>query len=213
MNRRRQIKQRNQKCQISYTITNRISCTICKCLFINYKASFLKYNYICSGKGFIHTLGKIQPLSEGDVFFTFPASPVCIESVENFSYMYISFLGSRANMIMEKLKISNNNFLFTECSEIYNFRKNGLDIDSELTDLISENILLYTFSFLGNRTLSFGNKNRRNDNTAAIIKKYIDDNFSDTDFSLDNISNELTYNKKYISTIFKKISVLELLNI
>lgn len=31
-----------------------------------------KMYYVCSGSGFIHTLGKIQPLSEGDVFFTFP---------------------------------------------------------------------------------------------------------------------------------------------
>lgn len=165
--------------------------------------SVYKMYYVCSGSGFIHTLGKIQPLSAGDVFFTFPAAPFCIESAEDFSYMYISFLGSRAYMIMEKLKVSNHNFLFTDCAEVYDFWKKGFDIDSELTDLIRESILLYTFSFLGNKTLTFQSKNKPN-NAALLIKKYVDDNFTNVDFSLNRISNELSYNKKYISTVFKK---------
>ena len=80
-----------------------------------------KIHFVCGGKGNLHIADKIFPLSQGDVFFTFPAIPFCIESVEDFSYMYISFLGSRANMIMDNLKISSQNFLFTGCQEIYEF--------------------------------------------------------------------------------------------
>ena len=36
--------------------------------------SVYKMYYICSGKGLIHSLGKTTPLSQGDLFFTFPAN-------------------------------------------------------------------------------------------------------------------------------------------
>ena len=74
--------------------------------------SVYKMYYVCSGKGYIHTTGQITPLTQGDLFFTFPAASFAIESVENFTYMYISFIGLRGNMIMESLNISSNNFLF-----------------------------------------------------------------------------------------------------
>lgn len=177
--------------------------------------SVYKMHYVVSGNGFVHTRGKTQSICAGDVFFTFPSEPFCIESCDDFSYMYISFIGSRANMIMEKLKISPSKFLFKECSRLCDFWKNGLDTNTELTDLISESILLYSFSFLGSRTISFDNKNKSNSNAAMLIKKYIDDNFRNMEISLDSISKELLYNKKYISTIFKKnfgIGVVEYLN-
>ena len=43
----------------------------------------------------------------------------------------------------------------------------------------------------------------------------MDDHFSDSGFSLDAISRELSYNKKYISTLFKKhigIGITEYVN-
>ena len=65
--------------------------------------SVYKIYFVCGGKGNLHIPGKILSLSKGDIFFTFPGTPFCIETIEDFSYMYISFLGSRANMIMNKL--------------------------------------------------------------------------------------------------------------
>ena len=177
--------------------------------------SVYKMYYVCSGNGFIHTKGQIQPLSAGDVFFTFPAHPFSLESGEHFSYMYISFLGTRGNMIMEKLKISNHNFLFHNCNEVSSFWKNGLKTNSEMTDLISESILLYTFTFLAEKTVPLADKNTKNSNAFSLIKKYIDDNFSNTNFSLDIISSVLKYNKKYISAVFKKnmgMGIIEYLN-
>ncbi len=175
------------------------------------------YRMCCvrSGKGFLHTMGKILPLKKGDVFFTFPAYPFCIESVEDFSYMYISFLGTRANMIMEKLKISKYNHTFEGCNEIIDLWQNGLDVRQELSDVMSESILLYTFAHIGNKLFEVAEKSKSGSNTALSIKKYIDDNFSCASFSIDAISKELSYNKKYISTVFKKsmgIGISEYLN-
>jgi len=163
-----------------------------------------KMHLVCTGTGFLHTPGSIQPLSPGDVFFTFPSVPFRIQSEENFTYMYISFLGSRGNMIMEKLEISVSHFLFHDCAELLPLWESGLQTNPELTDLMSESILLYTFTFLGNRMLAFKNSKNTGDDTVSVLKKYIDDNFSRTDFSLEEMSRQLLYNKKYISAVFKR---------
>lgn len=166
--------------------------------------SVYKIHFVCSGKGRLHVAGKEIPLHEGDVFFTFPAVPFCIESAENFSYMYISFLGSRANMIMDNMSISPHRFIFSGCGEIYEFWKNGLCSSPETTDLIAESILLYTFHFLGNKIISLNVKRDLKEDISLKIKKYIDDNFSEHEISLKTISDEFSYSQKYVSSVFKK---------
>lgn len=176
--------------------------------------SVYKMYYVCGGKGLIHTLGKITPLSQGDLFFTFPADSFAIESIENFTYMYISFVGLRGNMIMESLNINSNHFLFHQADEVQDFWKKGILASSKVMELISESVLLYTFSFLGNRLLHDHNKAKQH-HSVELIKKYIDDHFTEHNFSLSNMSRELSYNKKYVSYIFKKhigASIIEYLN-
>lgn len=176
--------------------------------------SVYKMYYVCSGNGLIHTLGKITPVSQGDMFFTFPASSFAIESVENFTYMYISFVGIRGNMIMESLNINRNNFLFHQADEVQDFWEKGISTNQKVMELISESVLLYSFSFLGNRLLPDNDKPKQQ-RSVELIKKYIDDHFTEHNFSLNNMSQELSYNKKYVSYIFKKqigIGIIEYLN-
>lgn len=163
-----------------------------------------KMHLVNSGQGVLHTMGKSQPLKKGDIFFTFPAFPYRIESVEDFSYMYVSFLGKRGNQILEKLLISRNNFLFGGYQDVIPTWRSALSFPQELSDLTSESVLLYTFSAIGNKILSFSHGAGHGNDTALHIKKYVDDNFSDCEFSLERIADELSYNKKYISAIFKK---------
>lgn len=176
--------------------------------------SVYKMYYVCSGQGYIHTPGKITPLMQGDIFFTFPAASFAIESKEDFTYMYISFVGLRGNMIMESLNINSNNFLFHQADEVQESWEKGISGSAIVMELISESVLLYTFSFLGNRLLP-NNNNPKQRHSVELIKKYIDDHFTDHNFSLENMSKELSYNKKYISYIFKKhfgIGIVEYLN-
>jgi len=176
--------------------------------------SVYKMHYVCSGQGVLHTTGKITTLKEGDIFFTFPASPFRIESGENFTYMYISFIGSRGNMIMDKLKVSQKNFLFSDCQRVYHLWKEALHVHPNLSDLMSESVLLYTFSVIGEDLIPPKPAPKSND-VVKRIKKCIDDNYTCPDFSIEHISRELSYNKKYISHIFKKemgISIIEYVN-
>ena len=174
-----------------------------------------KMHFVCNGTGNLHISGKIIPLSQGDIFFTFPDMPHCLESVQDFSFMYISFLGSRANMIMDNLKISLQNFLFHNCHEILSFWEKGLDTTPQTADLIAESILMYSFHFLANKIIALDEKKTTRENGALIIKKYIDDNFAQHKLTLESISTELAYSPKYISAIFKKkfnVGITEYLN-
>jgi len=159
---------------------------------------------VCTGRGILHTAGKADPLSVGDIFLTFPGVPFCIESVENFTYLYIGFLGARGNQIMERINISNRNFLFHNCEALLPIWTQGLQTKPELLDLISESVLLYTFTFLGNRDLTTASNADHGSDIPLIVKKYIDDHFHESDLSLERISTELQYNRTYLSATFKK---------
>lgn len=159
---------------------------------------------VCTGTGWLHTAGRADPLSVGDIFLTFPGEPFCIESAENFTYLYIGFLGARGNQIMERLNISARNFLFHGCEELLPIWLQGLQTRAELLDLISESVLLYTFTFLGGRTLPSDDRSGNGSDIPLIVKKYIDDHFHESDLSLERISSDLQYNRTYISAVFKK---------
>lgn len=166
--------------------------------------SLYKVHYVRSGGGILHTLGREQPLKKGDLFFTFPGNPFSIESNKDFSYLYISFLGARGNQLLEMAGISKKQFYFENSEELEPFWINGLTAHPEMVPLISESILLYTFSHLGSKNLAAPKRQREENPAAMQIKKYIDDSFNDPALSLERIADALSYHPKYISTVFKK---------
>ncbi|MGN0180423.1 MAG: AraC family transcriptional regulator [Monoglobaceae bacterium] len=178
--------------------------------------ALFKVHYVRGGSGYIHTLGQRRQLHEGDIFFTFPGVPFAIESKTDFTYMYISFLGARTNSIMEKINISKNNFFFPDCGGAADFWEVGINTAPELTELMSESVLLYTFAFIGGQTMPTDKKIDKCGDAFVRIKKYTDENFTCADLSLNTISTALSYNPKYISAVFKKemsVGLVEYINI
>ena len=178
------------------------------------KALYTVY-YVVQGKGNLHTKGDIRTLKAGDVFFSFPAEPFAIESVENFQYMYISFLGARGNRIMEALELSPNHCFFTDCEELFTIWQQGILCPTELSDIASEAVLLHTFAYLGAKLPKFTTHVGFGGDLVSMIQKYVDEHFSDSDFNLDRLGSELKYNKKYLSTVFKRhlgVGVVEYLH-
>lgn len=167
------------------------------------KALYTMY-LVIQGKGRLHTQGVVRELKEGDLFFTFPAVPVAIESVDSFQYMYISFLGARGNQLMEKLGVSPHSFVFTDCGEITPVWMLGINCPAELSDIASEAVLLHTFAYLGGRLSRFSSRDRQSINLVSTIQKFVDEHFSEPEFTLDLLGSKLRYNKKYLSTVFKK---------
>ena len=167
------------------------------------KALYTVY-LVVKGRGRLHTQGAVQELRQGDLFFSFPAEPFAIESAEDFQYMYISFLGARGNQLMEKLDISPRACFFSSCEDAIPVWMQGIQCPAELSDIASEAVLLYTLAYLGKRLAKFSSRDRLGINLVSAIQKYVDEHFSETDFTLDRLGKELKYNKKYLSTVFKK---------
>lgn len=159
---------------------------------------------VCGGEGYLRLNGLTFKIVKGDIFFLFPNVPYVIEAVtDDFKYMYISYMGVRAGVIMDRIKISGKNFLFHGFERLIPAWQIGLSVDNSVSDLSSEGILLLTFSAICNDFLEVDDKERKLKSTVAHIKKYIDDNFSDPELSLEKIGVDLFYNKKYVSHVFK----------
>ena len=159
---------------------------------------------VTGGTGKLHTQGEVLPLEAGDVFFSFPAVPFAIESVSDFKYMYISFLGARGNRIMEKLGICAKSPLYPHCQELTAVWTQGVHSPAQLSDIASEAVLLHTFAYLGGKLSNFSENDQGRTDLISIIQKYVDEHFSDPDFSLEQLGKDLKYNKKYLSTVFKR---------
>ena len=167
------------------------------------KALYTVY-LVIKGTGRLHTQGNVRDLCAGDLFFSFPAEPFAIESLVDFQYMYISFLGSRGNQLMEKLGISSRSSFFDDCREVIAVWLQGIKSPTELSDIASEAVLLHTFAYLGGRMGKFSSRDSQGINLVSAAQKYVDEHFSEAEFSLDILGKELKYNKKYLSTVFKK---------
>ena len=159
--------------------------------------------YARKGTGFLHTSKGKQSIAAGDIFFTFPSFPFAIESEDNFEYMYISYLGARANKIYESLGINRNNCVFRGYEDADNLWMSAINVTKEASALRAESVVLYTFSLIAEKTLCHINA-KESDDAVLLIKKHIDDNLSNAKLSLAQISAELSYNQKYISSLFKK---------
>ena len=171
--------------------------------------------YVNKGTAYINTETGISKLIKGDIFFTFPSNSFSFTQYSDFQYMYISFIGTKGNKILEKLNINRNCFIFQGYESVEFFWQKGISFSGGLTDLIAESVLLYTFSVLSQKLLTESNDLQKETKAGNAIKKYIDDNFFDPDLSAYKISSNLKYNKKYISYIFKKqigIGIIEYLN-
>jgi AraC-like DNA-binding protein len=174
-----------------------------------------RMHYVLQGEGVLHTPGKTRALRKGDLFFGLPAVPMAIESGEEFRYLYISFLGGRANMIMDRLQIGSQNTIFHGYEELEDYWLRSVNAVTPMMDLCSESVLLYTFSVMAGRMQEKEEVVPRSGNTVLQIKKYLDDNYADTELTLEKIGGELSYNRKYLSTAFKKefrIGITEYLN-
>ena len=73
-----------------------------------------KVCFVTEGKAKI-CLGTVEKeISRDDIFFIVPAIPYKITPEGKFGYMYITFMGLRAGMIMERLGITRSNFVFED---------------------------------------------------------------------------------------------------
>lgn len=134
----------------------------------------------------------------GDLFFVFPGTVFSVCSVDSLEYIYINFEGNRADDLLSRFYITEDNCVFHDYVNLVPLWHTCLvRCDEENIDLASESVLLYTFSCL---------KVSRNPSDELIrrVIQYVEEHYTDPALSLEVIANELFYNPKYISSLFKK---------
>lgn len=186
-----------------------------KQVFDGFKSlSIFRLYAVLEGSGTLITQSGKYSLSKGDVFITLPTVPFAIDSGEVFHYAYIGFIGELANELIYKNKISHSNCVFRGLEGVEYIWQNMISLPSESSELSSKSTFFYTFAQISALNTSENNR-KKEPHTASVIKKYIDENFTDSELSLSSMCKSLSYNPKYISAVFKnefKISFKEYLN-
>ncbi len=165
-------------------------------------ATTYRVHLVTQGEGEVRMGHLTARVKKGDVFFTFPAMPYHVAG--DLQYLYISYIGVRAAAETERCGVSTNRFVFEGLDELEPIWLQALQTREELTDLAAESVLLYTLSQIGSRTLSNVTVPTASGGNFALVKGFIDEHFCDPALCIEQISDYFSYNKKYISTLFKK---------
>lgn len=154
---------------------------------------------VTNGNGILQTDAITQEIHAGKIFFSFSHLPFKVINKNNINLIYISFEGGRCEELFARFGITPNNCVFEGHEGLTSFWQNSLIKANENNlDLISESVLLYT---LGETVPSKADDSKK---LLNIVKKYIEDNFTDSELSLSSLADAIGYNSKYISRMFKK---------
>lgn len=164
-----------------------------------------KLGLVASGSAEVICQGKKESLQPGDLFFSFPAVPYTMETSEDFTYLYVSFMGLRANMLLDRLKINGNHFVFRGFSSLLPLWVDAVQSAQVMPELAAESVLLFTLMKLANTIcLEEEVKVNQTARNMLLIKKKIDEEFATSELTVAALAAENGYHEKYISTCFKK---------
>ncbi len=136
--------------------------------------------------------------SPGAVVFGFEGEDFSTHTDDICEYMYISFSGTRSDVLFRRFGINKNNRIFPKADGLIPLWHDSLSrASTETIDLASESVLLYTFS-------RFSGVSAENCDLINKIIEFSEQHFTDSDLSLSAVAEQLSYNPKYISHIFKE---------
>jgi len=150
------------------------------------------------GSGTLTADGTAYPFRAGTLCFCFTREHIAVLPEEPCEYAYIFFEGSRAEELLRRFGISAQRRLFEgQDGLIPLWRESLLRASEETVDLSAESMLLYAFSRLS------GARGEKND-LVERITRLSEEHFNDSSLSLAVIAEELSYNPKYLSHLFKE---------
>ena len=153
---------------------------------------------VLSGNGSYTVAGKSYPLSFGTLLFIFAGQSYLIEYEKELTYMYVNYRGTRTSMLYDRFAISQSNFCFYKMEQLIpNWRASLVSADNENIDLLSESVLLFTFSRLSGGKVE-------EDGAIRAVTNYIADNFSESSLTLGSMARDLGYSAKYLSGLISK---------
>lgn len=151
-----------------------------------------------SGEGMFVLDGHPLPFRSGTLLFVFQGERFHIESEGELTYLYIGFEGGRAEELFRRFDLRRTNRYFDGFDGLIPLWCESLSRASEQTvDLAAESVLLYTFSRLA------GTVKERSEVVERMLA-LTEERFTDPDLSLSSLAEELSYNAKYLSHLFKE---------
>ena len=162
-----------------------------------------KMYIITNGEGVFRNEKREIPLKTGDVIVMPPSIRYAIENLNELAFIYASYLGTRATILMETYKIDRCGSVFSGYEHLIPMWHSMVQKNFENASVACEGVILYTFSEIGNELFK-KSEEKSLDNAAHKIKNYIDKCFSESDLNLEKISSELSYHPKYVSFTFQK---------
>ncbi len=137
-------------------------------------------------------------LSAGNLFFGFKDEKIAVEPNGKCEYIYIDFRGERSEELFKRFGISAANRCFKGFDGLIPLWSESLCRAGEQSvDLAGESMLLYAFSRLS------AEPSEQNCIVSQMIE-LTEEHFTDPELSLSAIADELGYNGKYLSHVFKE---------
>ena len=150
------------------------------------------------GNGVFNVNGAAFRISRGTMIFFFRGETIALDSGKQLTYEYIDFDGQRASELFRRFDV-------TPFSRIYEGFEGSIPLwqeslfrsNDKTLSLAAESLLLYSFS----RLYESG------DTESGLISRIMqltEDRFNDPELNITSIADELSYNSKYVSHLFKK---------
>lgn len=152
---------------------------------------------ISDGQGTFYLDGTPVEVSAGKLLFLFPGER-CRAVGERLEYFYISFEGARAQDLFRRFGVTDVTRVFPGQEGMIPFWNENLSRATEDNiDIISECVLMYAFSRLTSVKETGGS-------VAYLMTTYAEENYADSDLSLQSLAEAWGYSPKYLSDCFKK---------
>ena len=153
---------------------------------------------VSGGSGRYYCAGEHHTLVPGCLFIGFAGIPFVTENTGGLQYYCISFSGGRAEELFQRFGVTPRHCLFTGCEGLLPLWEESLArASTDTLDLLSESLLLYSFSRLKK-------EDRAGSDTVAFVLNYLENNFTRRELSLSEVADAAGYHEKYLSHLFKK---------
>lgn len=151
-----------------------------------------------NGEFMLH-VDKMQfKVSTGSLVFAFAGESLRTTAAKGDEYLYIDFSGNRSDILFRRLGIHIGNRCFEGFNNLIPFWEDSLIRAShENLDLATEGVLFHSLSKIKSP------HNKQNTIIQQIIDK-TEESFNDPELSISTIAQELAYNEKYLSHLFKQ---------
>ena len=159
---------------------------------------------VTRGSGVLRMQGKSFAVSRGTLFLAVAGNFFEIDGSEDFEYIYISFLGLTSSTRFATLNIQSQMLVRNGFEDMIGFWLDALRrLNPENSNLLTECVLLYAFSYLCYESQPASGLHKREDSFEAILD-YVDHHYMDSDISLKKLAGLFCYTPKYVSLLFKQ---------